>query len=413
MKAMSAPASPMPALDARLVALADQCVMCGLCLPHCPTYRIGQVEAESPRGRIALAKALASGAMAPSPSMLLHLDQCLGCLSCQKVCPSQVDYDQILVRTRAMLADRRAAPGLLRRWLHDPARLTALARLGAALRVGRWLPVIARVLPRRSRLRRIARSAPALPSANRFAPVARPAVSRGRVVLFRGCVASVQDRDTLAAGRHLLETLGYDVVETAGMSCCGALPRHVGDVAAAALHAGQTRAALEAAGAGIVLVSASGCYGDLRDQVLGDSALQIADIQAFLAADPGFASLRFKPLAARAVLHLACTQVNVIGEVAPIHALLGRIPELAVLTLPEQPRCCGAAGSYFLEHPDIAERLRGEKLDQARPLAPDLLLTTNIGCRIHLGNGLRERGVRIPVLHPLVLLAQQLDNPAP
>lgn len=102
-----------------------------------------------------------------------------------------------------------------------------------------------------------------------------------------------------------------------------------------------------------------------------------------------------------------------VGEVDSIVTLLARLPELTVLTLPEQPRRCGAGGSYFIEHADIGDRLRDEKLDQARTLAPDLLLTTNIGCRLHLGNGLRERDASIPVLRPLALLARQLDNIAP
>ncbi len=162
-----------------------------------------------------------------------------------------------------------------------------------------------------------------------------------------------------------------------------------------------------------MLVSASGCYADLRDQVLGEAGpMPVRDVHAFLAADAGFAALRFRPLAARAALHLPCSQVNVVGETAAIRAVLARIPDLAVLPLPEQPRCCGAAGSYFLEFPDIADRLREEKLDQAAALRPDLILTTNIGCRMHLGIGLRERAALTRARHPLVLLAEQLDNQA-
>src|SRR3954467_2475401 len=87
--------------DARLLALADQCLMCGLCLPHCPTYRISLDEAESPRGRIALARLIAGGELAAGPGALQHLDQCLACLSCEKVCPSEVRYGEIITRTRA------------------------------------------------------------------------------------------------------------------------------------------------------------------------------------------------------------------------------------------------------------------------------------------------------------------------
>jgi glycolate oxidase iron-sulfur subunit len=396
--------------DARLLALTDQCVMCGLCLPHCPTYRLENTEAESPRGRIALARALAMGTLTPTPSALEHLDHCLGCLSCQKVCPSQVDYDAILVRTRAALLDKR--PTRVLRWLGDQRRVTALARVGAASRAGRWLPALARLLPKASLWRRLGVAQPDLPRAIRLPYAKPPPHVRGRVALFRGCLASVYDTDTLAAGRYLLEALGYEVVETAANQCCGALSRHAGGIKRASVDAGATREALLASGAKVVLVSASGCFGDLRDEVAAGTTVRVADIHAFLAADPAWPTLRFRPLAVRAALHLPCTQVNVVGEIAPIRAVLARIPQLTLLALPEQPRCCGAAGSYFLEHPDFADRLRSDKLDQAQALTPDLLLTTNIGCRIHLGNGLRERAPSMPVLHPLALLAQQLENPA-
>lgn len=414
----SAPASAAPGapsgVDATLLALTDQCVMCGLCLPHCPTYRLDPTEAESPRGRIALARALANGGLAPTPLALTHLDQCLGCLSCQKVCPSLVQYDQILSRTRAALRTRRPPAGPLQRWLHDPQRLTLLARVGAVLRAGHWLPPLAHLLPRGSMLRRILQTQPDLPRRPHFSTRRSAAAStRGRVALFRGCVASVYDRDTLGAARVLLEALDYEVVETSATLCCGALQRHTGEDAAAAEQAAHTRASLQAAGVDVVLVSASGCYGDLRDQVLAGAAPPVVDIHAFLAADARWPALSFKPLSARVALHLPCTQVNVVGDTAPITALLATIPGLAVLPLPLHPRCCGAAGSYFIEHPAQADRLREEKLDQAAALAPDLLLTTNIGCRIHLDNGLRAREPSPLLLHPLALLAQQLENPAP
>ena len=409
MNRMTVPLSGTAGGNDRLSALADQCVMCGLCLPHCPTYRLEQVEAESPRGRIALGRALADGSLYPTPAALAHLDHCLGCLSCQKVCPSQVHYEEIFVQTRALLLPRRAND--LPAWLHDPQRLTALARLGAATAAPRWLPWLARLLPRTSRWRRLATTLPVAPPVPRMAGSAR-STDGSRVVLFRGCVASVYDRDTLAAARFLLEASGHAVVELGGTRCCGALPRHAGDVERAAAESAATREALLETGVEVLLSCASGCHGDLRDQVAAGSALRVLDIHAFLAEDPGFAALRFRPRAMRAALHLPCTQVNVVGTTAPIRDLLARVPQLEVLELPEQPRCCGAAGSYFIEQPGFADRLQSHKLDQAAELAPDLLLTTNIGCRIHLGNGLKARADAMPVLHPLALLAQQLDNRA-
>ncbi|MEP7045016.1 MAG: (Fe-S)-binding protein [Dokdonella sp.] len=410
LEALTAGAAP----DPRLASLTDQCVMCGLCLPHCPTYRLAHVEAESPRGRIALARALANGTLAATPTAIAHLDHCLGCLSCQKVCPSQVQYEEILVRTRATLADEPRAgyalPNFARRIIRDPRKATAMARLGALLRLGRWLPRLARWLPPGSAWRRLAEAQPDLPVATRFSVPQRVTPTRGRIGLFNGCVASVYDRDTLTAAKRLLEAVGYEVVETPAASCCGALQRHHGDVAAAARTAAATRNAVKSSGVDTVLVAASGCHGDLRGQVFADGAVRVDDVHAFLAADAGVASLRFRALPRRAALHLPCTQVNAVGAIAAIRDLLARIPQLSVLLLPEQPRCCGAAGSYFLEQPDFAGRLRDEKLAQTQALAPDLLLTTNIGCRIHLGNGLREHGAPLRVIHPLALLAEQLDN---
>jgi glycolate oxidase iron-sulfur subunit len=404
----SAPAPTVPG-DSQLLELADQCVMCGLCLPHCPTYRISLDEAESPRGRIALARSLANERIRPGPLALQHLDQCLACLSCEKVCPSEVKYGAIITRSRAALARVRPRRGTFDRLLSDPARLVLLARIGAWLRADRWLPALGKRLPATSRLGALAREMPSVPSA--IPASSSKAGDRGAVALFRGCVASVYDRDTHEAARALLDALGYDVRVPDGAPCCGALARHAGDAEAADRQAAQTRGALAATGASTVLVSATGCFGELRDHAA--SKASIIDIHAFLARDAALSRLRFRPLAARVALHLPCTQVNVVGEVASIRALLARIPPLEVIELPLQPRCCGAAGNYFAEHPAIATRLRDEKLDQALESEPDLVLTTNIGCRIHLAAGIRERGVSPRVMHPLALLAQQLENDEP
>lgn len=228
-------------------------------------------------------------------------------------------------------------------------------------------------------------------------------------MLFPGCVASVYDRDTLAAAARVLTALGYEPVAPRGTTCCGALARHAGDLDSADRLSSQARASIAEAGGTAVLVSASGCFDDLREYACVDGT-PVRDISEFIAQDDRFATLRLRPLALRAALHLPCTQVNLVGATDAIRTLIARIPGLAITELPEQPRCCGAAGSYFIEHPDIADRLRDEKLDQALANPPDVIVTTNIGCRIHLANGLRDRAPQVPVLHPLALLARQLEN---
>lgn len=397
--------------DNDLAALTDQCVMCGLCLPHCPTYRLDQHEAESPRGRIALARRLANGQLAVSATAVAHLDHCLGCLACEAVCPSGVQYEMILVQTRALLQPLRPPRGWLERWLADPVMLVRLAKLGAAVRGAWWLPRLAGLLPKHTLLRRLLREMPRVPPASPVpSRVASGPMDRGRIILFPGCVASVFDRDTLVAGQRLLAALGYEVVVPPEAVCCGALARHAGERESAVRTAQATREALLACAAPMVLVSASGCLGSLRDACAPANALQVADILGFVVADKGLNRLRFRPLQARAALHVPCTQKNVASGSRPIRALLGRIPCLQLLELPDQPGCCGAAGNYFIEQPERADRLRAEKLDQVAVQSPDFLLTTNVGCRIFLGNGLRQRDSRVPVLHPLALLARQLET---
>jgi glycolate oxidase iron-sulfur subunit len=395
-----------------ILALADQCVMCGLCLPHCPTYRLTLNEAESPRGRIALARSMAAGTLAPTPAGLAHLDHCLACLSCEPVCPSGVRYGAILVASRSELAARRPRPGLARRLLRKPALLVAATRLGVALRARHWLVPLARLLPRASILRRAIEILPDRPpSVPRPADAPAAVPTRGRVALFRGCVASVADRDTHEALARLLAALGYEVAVPPGTPCCGALARHAGDDAACGRQWAAAARAIAATGAETVLVSASGCFGTLREGLAEvGSACRVADAAGFLAADAGMERLDFRPLAATAVLHVPCTERNVVGGEPAIRALLARIPDLVLRVLPVQPKCCGAAGDYMLEQPGFADRLRAEKLDQVAALEPDLLLTSNIGCRLHLGNGLEARESAVPVLHPLVVLARQLGQ---
>ena len=413
---MATPASfslgaPDPAASAaaRIVALADQCVKCGLCQPQCPTYAVAQQEAESPRGRIALARALARGELVDTQSARQHLDQCLACMRCERVCPSQVRYGELIAATRASVPARVPNP---RGWdfvAAHPRLLRALLRLGAFTPLRAVLRAAALRGPwRRLGWARALAELPALPPlpASR-APRAAP--TRGRVALFLGCAAAVADRDVHAAATQLLAALGYAVVVPPGQGCCGALARHDGAAATADRLGAATRAAFAAAGVDTVLVSASGCFGSLRDHALAGSGIRVREIHEFLAADTAFADLRFRPLPRRLALHTPCTQANVARGDAAVRALLERIPQLQLSAVPVAPGCCGAAGDYFLRHPDIAGTLRARTLDATLGVAPDLVATSNVGCRVWLGNGLRARGGPA-IVHPVALLAAQLDN---
>ncbi|MBN8741058.1 MAG: hypothetical protein BGP24_20160 [Lysobacterales bacterium 69-70] len=392
-----------------LAELSDQCVLCGLCLPACPTYRVARTEAESPRGRISLIKAVAEGTLAADAgSAAAHLDHCLGCLSCERACPSGVQYGRLLGLHRertAPVPDRQQR--LLYALVARPRLLRGLAWLSHCLGLSHWLAPLARRRPAAGGWRRWLAQIPPLPSTAGLSP---PPASgeRGRIGLFLGCTASAFDRDTHAAARRLLVALGYVVVEPRGQGCCGALAQQAGHREAAESVAASTRQAFVDSGVATVLICASGCYAGLRDLALSGSGIAVREIGEFLAADTQLAALTFAPSTRRAAVHRPCSLNNTVRAAAAVPALLAHIPGLELVELPEQPRCCGAGGSHFLRHPAQADALRDERLDPLENSGASLLLTSNIGCRLHLANGLRERGHAVEVLHPVTLLARQL-----
>jgi glycolate oxidase iron-sulfur subunit len=373
-------APPCPDPDTpTLQALTDRCVQCGLCLPTCPTYALDGLESESPRGRIALARALDDGRLAPTPTTDAHLDHCLGCRRCEAVCPARVDFGAILVRARAAQRARRR-PGLRQRgaeWLSvRPRALSAL--LGLYRQAWPLLPATARPLPR---------------------PPARPTRATGKmdgpsVAIFTGCVARAYETGGHAAIRRLLAAIGQRAVFPDSQGCCGALHAHGGDAGTAATLAARNRTAF--AGSAAVLTLASGCHEAVAAAVPGtrDAIDHLADH-----AD----ALRFAPRPERVALHLPCSQRNVVGSDVGLRRLLARVPGLEVVLLDAGFGCCGAAGIQMLTDPARAGRFRQPLLDQLAASGATRLLSANIGCRLHLG-----RGITLPVQHPLELLADCL-----
>jgi len=232
------------------------------------------------------------------------------------------------------------------------------------------------------------------------------------VQLFSGCVGDVVDQSALNATRTLCARLGLKVEEPAAQTCCGALYQHAGMPDAALKLADRNIHAF--AGTAPVAFCASGCGASLREYSLLSAAPEAAafsrrteDIHAVLARHWP-ADLQLLPLAATALLHLPCSQRNVVGGTGTISTLLGHIPQLQVSALDASGRCCGAAGSHFITHPAEADDLLQIKLDTIAAQRPDYILSSNIGCALHLAGGLRRRGLKVPVLHPVQLLAQQL-----
>lgn len=392
--------SPLHKPVGLLAELADQCVQCGLCLPVCPTYALDRTEAESPRGRIAIASALARGLAEPTRELRQHLDHCLGCLNCEKVCPAHVRYDELLIETRKLIGPAPQRPRALTAMISRPRWYRALRQLGRLTGLSRWKDGLARRLPAGSPWRAALLSLPSdLPASAVTAPTEQAA---NRIALFPGCVASVEDAAAQQAALTLLRAAGF-AVDVLPSFCCGAMDLHAGAMADAAEQ--RIRLAWKQSGASRLVSVTPGCLGTLKRALPG---VEVDDPLALLAERAGL--LQFKPLQQQVAVHLPCTQINVAGTDADLLQLLGRIPQLDVRPLSRPPHCCGAAGSHMLEYPLRARALRDATLEQPAVREASQLVSSNIGCRLHLASGIREQGLKLPTQHPLTLLAQQLDH---
>jgi glycolate oxidase iron-sulfur subunit len=418
----------------------DPCVHCGFCLPACPTYLATGDEADSPRGRIVLMRALERGEIAPTDDGLVqHLDACLGCLGCEPVCPSGVGYGRGIETAReALFASRGLSPlaavvlGVFsREWVWRP--LFTAGRWLRATGVPGWLSSGGRFGFGMGMLDASRPGKPAGPAVagGATAPgvsggAAGPAAAGGAVApdadggtrampdaptvaLFRGCVMDTLFGHVHGATRRTLEVNGYRVIEPEGQVCCGALHEHAGDRAAAQALARVNVEALAQA-ADYVVVNSAGCgallkgYGHLLDT---DSARRLAakvrDVSELLAERGPMAGGELPlDVAYDAPCHLQHAQRV---HAAPL-AVLGAIPALRLQLLPSSDKCCGSAGIYSVLRPDMARAvldLKIQSLAGATPM-PQIVATGNPGCLMQIGAGIRAAGLPIRVAHPVELL---------
>ena len=362
------------------------CVGCGLCLPHCPTWRVTGEEARSPRGRIATMRLVESGAAGLDVDAVESFESCLQCRGCEPACPSGVPFGSMIHATRVTLAATRGhSVPWWQRWALRALEHPRLVRAGVTLAAwgGR-----AHIVPGRFGTR-------AWPTGR--APLELPeAVAGPRVWLVRGCVMDAVQREVHQATIDVLAGSGFDVaVVGSGDGCCGALAAHAGldDLATAQ----RDRMAARFPGDDLVVVDSAGCGAHLKEQP-GELAGRVVDASELLARNPG----RLPPPSVGWVRPtVAVSDPCHLRHVQRCHQatrdVLSRYADL--VELDDDGLCCGAGGGFALARPDDAAGIRERKLAAIRRAGASKVTASNPGCALHLG------AAGVSVSHPMEIIA--------
>jgi glycolate oxidase iron-sulfur subunit len=380
------------------------CVHCGLCLNACPTFRITGLETESPRGRIYLMAQWQRGTLPFTEEQARHIDLCLGCRTCEAVCPSGVPYGRIIEQGRAEVERlRRPNPKsalvrtALRQLLAHPRRLRAA---GAATRLAQAL-----------RLTSIVAQGRALPPLTR--PYRPPAVGvapaigerRFRVAFLVGCVMPIFYPKAHEASVRLLQLAGCEVWFAPEQRCCGALAAHNGDLAGAATLRDHNQRAFGLEGFDALVVNSAGCGSHLKD-FYPNLGPRVRDLFEFLA-EAGLPEPA-REVKARVTYQDACHLAHAQRIRSQPRRLLAAVPGIEFVEMAHPDICCGSAGLYNVVQPEMSRRILDEKLDDLLGTGAELVVTANPGCQMQLESGLRGRGrgdVRVQHLAELIAAA--------
>ncbi len=414
-------------------AVLQQCMHCGMCLPSCPTYDTTKRERNSPRGRIALMRAIADEEIAVTREFAEEMSYCLGCLACQTACPAGVNYAELFETARNDIEAHGAHPGAQRTlwraltlrflFMHPRALRAAGGLLRGYQRSGLESFVrrtgLLRLLP--AALRRLEPQAPRIGTAfsNRLiAPREDPAApaSTYRVALLTGCVQDLVFADVNRDTADVLLANGCSVETPPLQPCCGSLHAHNGDLPGARVLARRMMDLLPPERYDAIISNAGGCGSHLRryspllsdDPAYRDRArawdTKLRDIHEWLG-EIGCRPPRSAGPAVTVAYHDSCHLVHGQKIALQPRAILALIPGLTLVPLAESTWCCGAAGVYAITQPEQADLLLQRKLQHIAETGAAVLATANPGCQLQLAKGLRAAGRPVTVVHPVSLLA--------
>ena len=396
----------------------EACVHCGFCLPTCPTYVILGEEMNSPRGRIFLMKETLEGRLT-ADEVKPFIDQCLGCLACETSCPSGVHYGELITPYRSWSEPRRtptwferARRTLLLQTLPYPRRLRAALALAGLARPFRPL------MP--ARLRLLLDLVPARNPPGDSLPEIIPARSprRGRVALLAGCAQQVLAPGINRATVRVLAENGIETVIPRGQGCCGALAMHVGEQEAALTAARRNLLAFPN-DVDAIITNAAGCGSGVREYGLLFRGLPEEETARAFAARTVDVSVYLNRIglvpppalpAMKVAYQDACHLAHAQAVRSEPRRLLSQIGGVQVLEPADWEICCGSAGTYNLEHPELAATLGRRKAESLIATGAEAIATGNIGCMTQIQQHLRLIGRQIPVLHIVELLARAYES---
>jgi len=414
-------------LNANLTLPADGCTQCGMCLATCPTYKNSEELTQSPMGRIQIIRNINSGAYEYKLVDADSLDTCLACGTCETVCPSKVAYLDLLHGAKSKLREQRSK-SLYTNTLLMVLKHTLLLSIFANL-AKPFVP-LAHFLRNRikseklySLLTGIAYSKYANETSNKSYYKSSVKQTALKISLFKGCVSSVFDRQVQDATMSLLRSCGVKVYVANDQTCCGAVHAHNGDKTTAINLAIKNMQALQSEPVDAIINTSSGCglylkeYGKLLDEetkCISEPAKAMStkttDILSWLYSSAVLNDFQFNSCNKVVALHTPCSLKTDELAISATKLLLNKIPGLVIHNVSDFASCCGAGGSHLLTHPQKAASLRVETLNDVKNINPDIVLTSNVSCSLHLKEGLMEQGLDIEVLHPVQLLERQLQE---
>jgi glycolate oxidase iron-sulfur subunit len=407
------------------------CVHCGLCLNHCPTYKLWGLEADSPRGRIRQIVLVDQGRLPLGDSFVKHIDQCLDCRACETACPSGVEYGKLVEAARAQIEQnyerpffsRLARDFVFRGLLPYPKRIALLARLLYVYqRSGLQSAARATGILRMLGLAEKEKLLPAIDNKFFFSNLGRtyPAVGqrRARVALFAGCVAQVSFSALHEATIRVLTANGCEVVVPAGQTCCGALAAHAGVRDVARSLARINLGVFLGGEFDAVITNAAGCGSTLKEYehlfaagtAEGEKAQsfrkKMRDATEFLA-DLGL-SAKLTELPVRVTYQDSCHLLHGQKIREAPRKLLRAIPGLQLVEMAMADYCCGSAGSYNVTETQTSLALLAEKMKHARATNAPVIVTANPGCLLQMRAGAEIHSTGQEVVHVMELLDRAL-----